>query len=126
MSFTVSIVYHPCRRLLHPCRPISALQPDTITLRLLQNWVFMYVSALIAWWRPGGSTCLSAAAVAVRGRTGSAGANTTSHAARGAVAQAGAARGVRAATEGTFRRDFAKGVSKGFNIYTRLGFVTYQ
>ena len=32
----------------------------------------MYVSALIAWWRPGGSTCLSAAAVAVRGRTGSA------------------------------------------------------
>eukprot|EP00964_Phaeocystis_antarctica_P088350 scaffold56220_cov66-Phaeocystis_antarctica.AAC.3 len=36
-----------------------------------------------------------------------------SHAARGAVAQAGAARGVRAATEGTLRRDFSEGLFEG-------------
>ena len=60
----------------------------------------MYVNAIFGGWRPGGATCVSAAAVAVRGRTGSAGTE-------GAVAQAAAAaRGVRAATEGTLRRDF--------------------
>jgi hypothetical protein len=82
-------------------------------------------------WRP---------AAAVRGRTGAAGACATlGHAARGAVARAVAARSVRAATEGTLRRDFAKGLfeetsldfskglskrdfrrdfSQGLNIYT--------
>ena len=65
----------------------------------------MYVNAMFGWWRQGGATCLSAAAVAVRGRTGSSGAGAThSHVARGAddaVAHVGAARGVRAAIEGS-------------------------
>ena len=59
-------------------------------------------------WRP---------AAAVRGRTGAAGACATlGHAARGAVARAVAARSVRAATEGTLRRDFAKGHFEGISL----------
>jgi hypothetical protein len=59
-------------------------------------------------WRP---------AAAVRGRTGAAGACATlGHAARGAVARAVAARSVRAATEGTLRRDFAKGLFEGTSL----------
>jgi hypothetical protein len=62
-------------------------------------------------WCQGGATCVSAAAAAVRGRTGSSGAGAThSHVARGAddgVAHAGAARGVRAAIEGTLTVNLA-------------------
>ena len=58
-------------------------------------------------------------AAAVRGRTGAAGACATlGHAARGAVARAVAARSVRAATEGTLRWDFAKGL---FEARDKLG-----
>ena len=53
------------------------------------------------------------------------------HVARGAddaVAHAVAAQGVRAAIEGTLRRDFSKGLLKGlskdFNIYKFLGTTT--
>ena len=84
----------------------------------------MYVSALIAWWTLavfflyGGSTCLSAAAVAVRGRTGSAGAGATQprRSRRGGAGEGGAGR-----ARGD-RRDFAKGLSKGFNIYNKTWF----
>ena len=91
----------------------------------------MYVSAWIAWCRPGGSTCLSAAAVAVRGRTGSAGAGATQprRSRRGGAGGGGAGRArgdrrdfAKGLFEGTFRRDFAKGLSKGFNIYNKTWF----
>eukprot|EP00964_Phaeocystis_antarctica_P086613 scaffold54873_cov67-Phaeocystis_antarctica.AAC.2 len=89
---------------------------------MLQNWVFMYVSAFIGWWRPGGSTCLSAAAVAVRGRTGSAGAGATQprRSRRGGAGEGGAGRArgdrrdfAKGLLEGTSRRDFSKGLCEG-------------
>eukprot|EP00964_Phaeocystis_antarctica_P096805 scaffold63052_cov66-Phaeocystis_antarctica.AAC.1 len=69
----------------------------------------MYVSACIAWWRPGGSTCLSAAAVAMRGRTGSTdtGATQPRRSRRGGAGGGGAAcaRRPKGLFEGTLRRD---------------------
>ena len=112
----------PARRSYNP--PFDGLESNLMLFRVantVQNWVFMYVSALIAWWRPGGSTCLSAAAVAVRGRTGSVGACATQprRSRRGGAGGGGAAcaRRPKGLCEGTFRRDFSKGLSKGFNIY---------
>ena len=55
----------------HAYRKFLYFTPPLLKCRPFFNGGFMYVSAWIAWWRPGGSTCLSAAAVAVRGRTGS-------------------------------------------------------
>ena len=118
----------PARRSYNP--PFDGLESNLMLFRVantVQNWVFMYVSALIAWWRPGGSTCLSAAAVAVRGRTGSVGACATQprRSRRGGAGggSAGRARGDRRGFakglfEGTFRRDFQR-VS---TFTTRLGF----
>ena len=109
----------------------------------VQNRCFMYVNAIFGGWRPGGATCVSAAAVAVRGRTGSAGAGATSHAARGAEGavarrarlgrrREACARRPKGLCEGTFRRDFAKGLFEGTFEGTFEGFqhlhlaVTYQ
>eukprot|EP00964_Phaeocystis_antarctica_P044809 scaffold25766_cov58-Phaeocystis_antarctica.AAC.3 len=73
--------------------------------------------ALIAWWRPGGSTCLSAAAVAVQGRTGSAGAGATQprRSRRGGAGGGGAGR-ARGDRRGTLRRDFSKGLCAGTGL----------
>jgi hypothetical protein len=57
-------------------------------------------------------------AAAVRGGRGRRARAPPSHAARGAVARAVAARSVRAATEGTLRWDFAKGL---FEARDKLG-----
>ena len=85
----------------------------------------MYVNAIFGGWRPGGATCVSAAAVAVRGQTGSAGAGATQprrsrRGGRGGAGGGGArrARGDRrdfakGLFEGTFRRDFSKGLCEG-------------
>ena len=129
-------------------RYLSSIVHDSRTVLLVSigNRVFMYVSAIFGVCRPGGATCVSAAAVAVRGRTGSAGAGATSHAARGAEGavarrarlgrrREACARRPKGLCEGTFRRDFAKGLFEGtlrrdfskglskgllkdFNIYT--------
>ena len=87
----------------------------------VQNRCFMYVNAIFGGWRPGGATCVSAAAVAVRGRTGSAGAGATQprRSRRGGRGGAGGGGARRARGD---RRDFSKGLSKGllkdFNSYT--------
>ena len=72
---------------------------------------------------------VSAAAVAVRGRTGSAGAGATQpRRSRRGGAGGGGAGGVRAATEGTLQKDFSKGLCEGTlrldfrRVSTRLGF----
>ena len=106
-------------------------------------WGVMYVNAIFGGWRPGGATCVSAAAVAVRGQTGSAGAGATQprrsrRGGRGGAGGGGArrARGDRrdfakGLFEGTFRRDFSKGLCEGTlrrdfqrvsTFTTRLGF----
>jgi hypothetical protein len=78
----------------------------------------MYVNALFGWWRPGGSTCDSAP------RSGRAradgGGGRVRHPATPLAARCGAGGGgaerVRAATEGTLRRDFAKGHFEGISL----------
>ena len=111
----------------------------------VQNRCFMYVNAIFGGWRPGGATCVSAAAVAVRGRTGSAGAGATQprrsrRGGRGGAGGGGArrARGdqrdfAKGLFEGTLRRDCSKGLFEGTFEGTFEGFqhlhlvsVTYK
>ena len=130
--------------ILHRQRPVAVQNWfSNWLLQSAERGVFyVYGNAIFGGWRPGGATCVSAAAVAVRGRTGSAGAGATQprrsrRGGRGGAGGGGArrARGDRrdfakGLLEGTFRgtlrRDFSKGLFEGtfagtfegFNIYT--------